>query len=277
MSSVGEKLRAARLDQGLELAELSARTKISAKFLAALENDDRQSIPGGFFYRNWVQQYARALSLDSAALTAEVDQIFLSEQVPPLPGQISGSLSEIKPARINMEHSSGGGSRLTYSFVLLVAVVLGCSGLYAWWHKTVQQTQAAAPVENQKPPVAVPAPQPPPVPVAKAVEPTSSPAAAVAVPAPEGDVQVEISATEETWVSISGDGKQAFSGILQPSEIKTVAARDVARIRTGNAGGLQVRLNGKPIGPIGPAGQIRTVIINRTGFQILEPKPATPA
>jgi cytoskeleton protein RodZ len=244
--------------------------------LAALETDDRQSIPGGFFYRNWVQQYARALALDSAALTAEVDQIFLSEQTPALPGQISGSLSEIKPARINMERSSGGGSRLTYSLVLLVAVVLGCSGLYAWWHKTVQQTQAAAPVENQKPPVTVPALQPPAqVPVAKAVEPPS--ATAAAVPAPEGDVQVEISATEETWVSISGDGKQAFSGILQPSEIKTVAARDVARIRTGNAGGLQVRLNGKPIGPIGPAGQVRTVIINRTGFQILEPKPATPA
>jgi cytoskeleton protein RodZ len=274
--SVGEKLRAARLDQGLELAELSARTKISAKFLAALENDDRQSIPGGFFYRNWVQQYARALSLDSAALTAEVDRIFISEQAPPLPGQISGSLREIKPARINMERSSGGGSRLTYSLVLLVAVVLGCSGLYAWWHKTVQQTQAAAPVENRKP-VTVPAPQSPPqAPVAKAVEPPSA-APAAPVPAPEGDVQVEVSATEETWVSISGDGKQSFSGILQPSEIKTVAARDVARIRTGNAGGLQVRLNGKPIGPIGPAGQIRTVIIDRTGFHILEPKPATPA
>ena len=111
MASVGEKLRAARLDQGLELAELSARTKISAKFLAALENDDRQSIPGGFFYRNWVQQYARALSLDSAPIIAEIDRIFINEQAPPLPGQTSGSLSEIKPAPINLEHRSGGGRR----------------------------------------------------------------------------------------------------------------------------------------------------------------------
>jgi hypothetical protein len=100
------------------------------------------------------------------------------------------------------------------------------------------------------------------------------------VPAPaaaDGDVQIEVSATEQTWVSITGDGKPAFSGTLQPAEIKTVAARDGARIRTGNAGGLQVRLNGKSIGPIGPAGQIRTVIINKTGFQILEPKPVAPA
>jgi cytoskeleton protein RodZ len=269
MASVGEKLRAARLDQGLELAELSARTKISAKFLAALENDDRQSIPGGFFYRNWVQQYARALSLDSAPIIAEIDRIFINEQAPPLPGQTSGSLSEIKPAPINLEHRSGGGNRFTNSFVVLIAVVLGCSGLYAWWqHKTVQ-THAAPPEVQKQPAVSVPVVREN-QPVAKAVE---SPVA----PTSQGDVQIEVSATEETWVSISGDGKQAFSGILQPAEIKTVAARDGARIRTGNAGGLLVRLNGKPIGPIGPAGQIRTVIINKTGFQILEAKPPAPA
>lgn len=276
MASVGEKLRAARLDQGLELSEVSARTKIGPKFLAAIEADDRKSIPGGFFYRSWVQQYARALSLDSAPIMAEIDQLLIAEQAPSLPGQVSGSLSEIKPARINIERPAGGGSRLAYSVVLLVAVVLGCSGLYAWWHKAVQTQDApvdkpaagtpAPIVAKQASPVATP-PPPAEQAVAKAIEPA-------VIGSPDGDVQIEISATEQTWVSISGDGKQAFSGILQPAEIKTMAARDVARIRVGNAGGLQVRLNGKPIGPIGPAGQVRTLIINKTGFQILDTKPA---
>lgn len=291
MASVGEKMRVARLDKGLELADLSARTKISARFLAAIEADDRESIPGGFFYRSWVQQYARALSLDPAVLTAEIDQLLIHEQAPPLPGQNSLSNREIKPARISMDGPSGAGSRLAYSFVLLVAVVLGCSGLYAWWHKAVQSQDARVESNSSGTPVSAAAKQtaaPP-----EAAQPVAEPSAATPAPvdsqpvakvadppvttAADGDVQIEISATEQTWVSISGDGKEAFSGILQPAEIKTVAAKDVARIRVGNAGGLQVRLNGKSIGPIGTAGQVRTVIFNKTGFQILEAKPATPA
>jgi len=280
MASVGEKLRTARLDQGLDLTELSARTKIGPKFLAALEADDRKTIPGGFFYRNWVGQYARALSLDSAAMTSEIDRILIQEQASPLPGQDLGSVSEIKPARINLDRRSGGGSRLTYSFALLVAVVLGCSGLYAWWHKAVQGQEARVEKSDPVPPVTAPVKQTPAP--AETVAPAPATVAAVetdpvAKANPDGDVQIEISATEQTWVSISGDGKQAFSGILQPAEIKTVAARDGARIRTGNAGGLQVRLNGKSIGPIGPAGQVRTVIINKSGFQIVETKPAAAA
>jgi len=298
MASVGEKLRAARLDQGLDLADLSARTKISAKFLAAIEADDRQSIPGGFFYRSWVAQYARVLSLDAAAMTAEIDQILIQEQAPPLPGQVSGSFNDIKPARITIERRSSG-NRLTYSFVLLVAVMLGCSGLYAWWHRSVQAQEARLQVQAQDvrvpkrepgAPVATAAKQP--ITSVDVAQPVADPTptntlienaavaktdAPVVSSASNGDVQIELSATEETWVSVSGDGKQAFSGILQPAEIKTVAARDGARIRVGNAGGLQVRLNGKSIGPIGTAGQVRTVIINRTGFQILEPKPVAPA
>jgi cytoskeleton protein RodZ len=277
MASVGEKLRTARVDQGLDLTQLSARTKIGPKFLAAIEADDPKSIPGGFFYRNWVGQYARALGLDSAAITSEIDQIFIREQAPPLPGQNLGSVSGIKPARINLERRSSAGNRLTYSFTLLVAVMLGCSGLYAWWHKTVQGQEARVEKSDPATPVAAPAKQTPAP--AEAAPPTTATVAAVesAPVAKDGDVQIEISATELTWVSISGDGKQAFSGILQPAEIKTVAARDGARIRTGNAGGLQVRLNGKSIGPIGPAGQVRTVIINKSGFQIVETKPAAAA
>jgi hypothetical protein len=44
-------------------------------------------------------------------------------------------------------------------------------------------------------------------------------------------------------------------------------------MRVGNAGGLEVRWNGKPIGPIGPRGQVRVVLFTPENFQILEPGP----
>ena len=94
-----------------------------------------------------------------------------------------------------------------------------------------------------------------------------------ALPVSPQDVQIEVAATQQTWLSITPDGKQIFSGVLQPAEVRLIAAHEAATIRVGNAGGITVRLNGKSIGPIGLNGQVRTVVINKMGFQIIEPKP----
>jgi hypothetical protein len=46
-------------------------------------------------------------------------------------------------------------------------------------------------------------------------------------------------------------------------------------LRLGNAGGVDIQLNGKPLGPAGPEGQIRTVQLTSGGFNIVAPsKPA---
>jgi hypothetical protein len=48
-------------------------------------------------------------------------------------------------------------------------------------------------------------------------------------------------------------------------------------LRLGNAGAVTISLNGKPIGPAGPKGQVRTIQFTSGGFQIVLPKaPAEP-
>ena len=84
-------------------------------------------------------------------------------------------------------------------------------------------------------------------------------------------VVLNLSATEKTWLSITSDGKQIFSGVLEPSQTKTLTGLDAAKLKVGNAGGLEVRWNGKPIGPIGPRGQVRVVLFTPENFQILSP------
>ena len=300
MSSVGEKLRKARLDQGLDLSQVADQTKIGSRYLDAIEKDDRSTLPGGFFYKNWVQQYATFLALDVASIAAEVDRTVAHDAEPALPGQGKSQIireQRIAPLDIPGMNSNNGGSRMVYPVVVLLGVVLGCSAFYAWW----RNTQMTATVAEAKSEVSAPTssgriePAPssamPVEPLAESPHgPVNSPAAGPDKPvgSPEtagshltpiapDDVRIEISATQETWVSVTPDGKQVFVGILQPAEVRTLGAHDTAMIRTGNAGGLLVRLNGKSIGPIGPNGQVRTVIINKTGFQIVEPKPITPA
>ena len=85
MRSVGEILRQARLAQGLELADVATRLKIKPKYLMAIESDNLSDLPGVFFFRSFVQQYARALDLDSATIDAELDRVTGTAPAPPLP------------------------------------------------------------------------------------------------------------------------------------------------------------------------------------------------
>jgi cytoskeletal protein RodZ len=70
--SVGQRLRLRREQQQRTVAELSAETCITSRYLEAIEADDQKPLPGFFFYRNYVKQYARALGLDGMQLYNEL-------------------------------------------------------------------------------------------------------------------------------------------------------------------------------------------------------------
>ena len=69
------------------------------------------------------------------------------------------------------------------------------------------------------------------------------------------------------------DGKYAFSATMDPHTTRTVEGVKEVMVRLGNAGGVTISLNGKPIGPAGPKGQVRTIQFTSGGFQIVPAKP----
>jgi cytoskeleton protein RodZ len=96
--------------------------------------------------------------------------------------------------------------------------------------------------------------------------------------APRGAVHVEVQAQEPVWILGRGDGKYLFSGTLEANQSRALDAKGNLELRIGNAGGLVISLNGKPIGPVGPKGQVRILQFTPGGFHIVapSPKPATP-
>jgi hypothetical protein len=88
---------------------------------------------------------------------------------------------------------------------------------------------------------------------------------------PASGFHVEVAAVEATWLSITADDKEIYSGVLEAAETKALEGHDTARIRTGNAGGVNVLFNGKTIGSLGPRGQVRTVLFTRDNYEIIEP------
>jgi cytoskeletal protein RodZ len=264
MTSVGEILRLERQAQGREVPEIAEDLCITQRYLRAIEEDDIKSLPGTFFYKSFVKQYALLLGLDDEKLQVGMNALTAAEEPLPLPGANPKyhPLREVDPIVADSNRRYFSDRRVGFSVAALAAVLLGCSGFYTWWNKTSRGTQTAA---NRVSTIPVASVKNSAVPTVDVTTETG----------PDGvnHVVLNLSATETTWLSITSEGKNIFSGVLEPSQTKTLRASDVAKMKVGNAGGLDVRWNGKPIGPIGPRGQVRVVLFTPENFQILPPAP----
>jgi cytoskeletal protein RodZ len=226
--------------------------------LRAIEKDDLKSLPGTFFYKSFVKQYAKILGLPEALLQPGVDALTAPDE-PAVPVRESeGAVRALDPLVKASNRYYFAAPRLGVSLVALAGVLLACSGVYAWWSRPPKvsnvASQPAAPLKSL------------------ASAPTSAPL--VEVTTADDDpthIVLNLSATEKTWISITSEGKKIFSGMLMPSQTKAVTGRDAAKMTVGNAGGVEVRLNGKSIGPLGGRGQVRTVLCTPENCQIVEP------
>jgi cytoskeleton protein RodZ len=310
MPSVGQQLRQAREKSGVNIEQVARDTRIRAAYLEALESDDRSVLPGDFFYRSFVRQYASFLGLNPAQLEAELAPMVESSSTNTLmrvPQPATAPDPEIQRMRETLlnrpEDQQSAINRFGKTWTVIVALlILGSGGYFAW--QQMQQAPPPAPVtiaeptprpdapaspvtepattqtaDNAATPVTEAVTTPPASPVAATPGPASSePATATALtPAGAGVNRVTVTAKEDTWMRITADGKRVFGGTLPAGEARLLEASN-ALLWLGNAGTVEVTLNGKSIGAIGPRGQIRNVLVNPTGFEIKlpPPKPVAP-
>jgi cytoskeleton protein RodZ len=71
MPEIGSALREARMRERIDVSEIEAQTKIRAKYLRALENEEWGLLPGPTFVKSFLRTYAQALGLDGKALVEE--------------------------------------------------------------------------------------------------------------------------------------------------------------------------------------------------------------
>ena len=62
--TIGEKLRLAREERGISLRDISEQTRISMRYLEAIETDDYKRLPGGIFNKSFIKSYARYIGYD---------------------------------------------------------------------------------------------------------------------------------------------------------------------------------------------------------------------
>ena len=289
MSSVGETLRRERLRKELGLEQISRETKISARLLEAIEKDRFELLPGGVFAKSFVRQYARFLGLDEEEMAAAVEKaVNPAGDLPSFAGTPLEPAFKV-PRVVEWEGMGRPRSSVLPALAMVVAVMLVCSAVYAWWQRSRRPAAVRPPITAaQKAPAAVPKPAAPAsVTPAVANNPETAPQTEVsaAVPPqeaasapadsanPAATLRVSLTADADDWLRVVTDGKVVMSDVLHPSEVKTFAAVEALHIRIGDAGSLQMIVNGKPAGPLGPKGQVRNVDVTRDGVHILLPPP----
>src|SRR2546423_15315168 len=86
--AIGDTLREARMRQKIDITEIEAKTKIRAKYLRAMENEEFDLLPGTTFAKSFLRTYAEALGLDAHRLQAAYRSHYQppgESDLPPLP------------------------------------------------------------------------------------------------------------------------------------------------------------------------------------------------
>lgn len=293
MPAFGENLRREREMRGVSLEEIASFTKISRRFLQAIEQDDFAKLPGGIFARSFIRSYVRYLGLDEERVMAEY-------QLAAQPGD---------DVDLHWAPASKSVAPRPVARTPLVATLVGIilfTGGYALYHYS--RSAAETPVPPAPSPTVTPSPpaspaQPitspnanaspagvnPPAggtapattrgvaPSASAVPATgeSPPTQPTAPPSPQSaqdaDLVLQVAATERSWVAVDADGKTAFQRVLNPNEVKTVKAHESFDVTAGNAQGVILTLNGETLKPLGRRGEVKSVHITREDLKSSAP------
>jgi cytoskeletal protein RodZ len=268
MSNFGANFRKAREAAGLPLEKIAAETRISTRFLTAIENEAFQQLPGGIFNRGFIRAYAEYLGLDSDQVVADYDRMSSTVQEP---ADVLRDTDRV-PAR-----SSDWTLYLVAAGILVALMV-------AYYFVTRNSTPPPLETAAVAPATATPAPQPEDVSVpavpdtpteaaktppvvsvpttsvqpAQTTTPSARPVQPATPPAPANStLAVDVNVTDSTWMKVTTDGTIALSEVLQPGTNRRFSAERSIDVIIGNAAGATMQINGRDLGQLGTSGRVR--------------------
>ena len=297
MASLGAQLKQAREQRGAGLDEIAQTTKIGTRFLRALEADHYDQLPGGIFNKGFIRAYARAVGLDEEKAIAE----YLAATEPSPVKSENTSPVETRRVELRAEAESPGSGDLPWGVFALI-LVLAALGLAGWGYYSRESRQvsklpvsasatsvsggsASSPEAGRAASPAPSAPQPTTTSAVNKPQPAAetkpkNPAAEPSEPAASSThyFSVRVNVREDSWLSISADGKPVLQGnFLAPAQKSVRATRQVV-VQTGNAGGTDLEFNGRAVPSPGQSGEVKRLIFGVDGLEAVQAtaQPASP-
>jgi cytoskeletal protein RodZ len=266
-TSLGGHLRALREARGGSLEDMARSTRVGIRHLEALEEERLADLPSPVFVRGFIRAYCGFLREGPEEALAFYEA---------LAGERAALQAASAPPR---PRTTWAPSSVLVGLALLVILAIALIVVNLTVKRTggtsvaapAMDVSAATPIPQPTPPAAAPVaapvetPRTAPAPVPTAAPPVSTPAAMPApapTPAPAvarsaaGPQRLVIRAVDATWIRVQPDEGRATEELLPAGASREWSAERRFLVTIGNAGGVEVALNGKVLPPLGPKGTV---------------------
>lgn len=267
-------LKTLREKRGLKIEDIFLKTRINTAVLIAIENGEFHLLPAPLYAKKFIESYAKTIGIDAGTVLASY-QRYLDEQQA-VPEEMKGAEAPIASDRKPLQ-------RFLLYAVLAVAIIAIAIIVISTSQQNNRGIQRNVTVNEQKEPVPTPVPvvkerpvenvprippppagnnvprtpQPPPVVnnAPQAPPPAIIPNETAQIPG-KGQFTLLIEAREDTWLRITEDRKPSYQVTLKTGKKLNLTAREFFDIRVGNAAGVNITFQGKPLGSLGRKGEV---------------------
>lgn len=251
MDTLGEYLTRMRNEKGMSLEDLSSKTRINILYLKALEENDFAKVPIEVFAKGFLRTYARMLSLDEKEILSRFEQssreFYEKKSGPEWVREEKKSQAEIDAKKNNFILSLVAGGLFLILVIFLISYNVGGKRGDQDAEKDLEDViipPSSAPVKESGPQIS-----------------EEKVSEEILLEKPQAgkthnEMVLEIDATEVTWVSAKIDDTIVKEALLKPGDKVVWKASNKLLLTLGNAGGVNIKWNGKPLEPLGPKGRV---------------------
>ena len=240
--SIGQVLQHARIAANMTVEEVSAVTRVRIPIVQSIEQDDFSPSGGDVYARGHIRMLARQAGIDPDPLVEQFDAEHGGNPAT-MPAGPLFEAERIKPERRR--------PNWTAAMAAAIVAVVGFVGFTAFNGDDSQKTNSVADGPTPEKTTAKPT-------VTRTADPKPDPSESAIAAAPRDKVTVKLSAVDDqSWISAkSHSGKMLFDGLLAKGDSKTFQDDKQIDLILGNAGAIELFVNGKKVEDHFESGQV---------------------
>jgi len=258
LATFGEELRREREIRGISLKEIADATKISKRFLEAIERNDHKTLPAPVFTRGFVREYARYVGLNADEMVNRYNYAAAGDdriEKPP-----AHPVSQLIPDEPKRPRPARGIPSMRFNVNLVFIVFLaGALMAVAWWavqYKRRRDAETRLAEATAAPVVTAPKIIVPPVTTTR--------------PSNDDTLHLVVDVNDSCWVELEADGARVVYDELTPGDKRTFDAKqEFIFKKIGKVDGLRLTLNGVEVPVPGESEPVRDFAVNRDTLQRL--------
>ena len=288
IESLGKYLKNQRESKRISLREVAKATRVREHILRAIEEGQHDLLPPATYVKGFLLAYAKYLRLDPNDVLLRYEGVLKGGPAAPQSAPPPKAEKKVPPAPPPKHEKK---TLLNTKQTWVVAGVIVASLIVSYFFspyssKRPVETIHEKPVSEGEPSLT---PSPPVTattviaekkPVVEEKQPGVAPPApvAAATSVPEKKlISLQLKAVEVTWVSVQADDQAAKEMTFKSGEGISIQASNRIRMILGNAGGIDLILNGKPLEKFGKSGEVFILIFTSQGVEVKRhEKPKSP-